>query len=319
MNIAKYIHGIVNEILVEHDSHIQRICEKMRENISTYDDDTLDLIDEYIKSIILEMNQVITGSGLISINGGVRPSNNELTEYRDDILSFYNIDASKKERHRRIPYLLITLVLISTVATCVYGLFFIMSISDSIGAENVVPILKKILLVDSTAFVDIVTSGTMKRIKDVQDQVRLSRNLLGSGVLDNIVNRLNVVYNMLQATDTNQHLDAIKANVNRIKYAYSWFRWSFGNTVGLTTTLMTLTAKDALIYILDKRRISNINKGIKEQEDIVAGFILYKTASSSERTKSKKRSKSSKQLMIEQDGGNKHKKNKTKKNKTKKN
>jgi hypothetical protein len=322
MNIAKSIHGIVNEILIEYDSHIQGICEKIRKNISKYDDATLDLIDEYIKSNILEMNEVITGSGLISTNGGVRPSNNELIEYENDILSFNNDSASKKERHRKIPYLIITLFLFSIVATCVYGLFFTMAISDTIGAENIMPILKKFLLLDATAVVDLISSGTMKRINDINDieyKARFARDLLGSGLLNTVAHKLDIMYRMFQATDAKQHLAAITANINKINYAFYWFRNFVGSTISLAVILRRESRKDALTYIVDTRRISNINKGIKEQEDIVAGFILDETTSSSGRTKSRNRSKSSKQLMIKQDGGNKHKKNKTKKNKTKKN
>ena len=311
MNLIESIHEIVNKILEQNDNHIQRICKKIRKNISKYDDATLDLIDEYIKSNILEMNEVIAGSGLISTNGGVRPSNNELTENSDDILSFYNIDASKKERRYRIPYMLITMVLFSIVTSYVMLVFLKMAVSDTIGEENVEPILKKMLRLDGTAIVDIITSATKRRLTDVRDEVGWYKFLISTGSMKNVVTGL---YGMFQTSDLNQHAIIISLNVQKITHAIYWLNWSGSATITLVGTLMVGQGREVLKYIKERNKNGKENNAIMAYEAAVKDFILDESVRSS-----KKRSKSSKQLMIEQDGGNKHKKNKTKKNKTKKN
>jgi len=218
---------------------------KIYKKLKKYDDNALDKLDAYIESQVLQLNKISVMFITPELNGvtGGNSDSNDMIEYNSEIISFDNSDARKSEQKKRISYGLITLVIISTIYTIILLVFLKMAIDDTIGGENIKPILKKVLKLDPSAVIDIITEGTLKQCDVARRDIEFYTNLVKSGDI------MHGLYNIFQSTDMNQQMSAVNVNIQKITYALSWFKYSSATSVVLIGKLTNDQGPAALEYI----------------------------------------------------------------------
>jgi len=269
--------------------YIQEVYNKIYTNLQYYDYNALNKLDDYIASQVSQLNKISTTFTSNGVTGGNGDSN-DLIEYNSEIITFDNSDAHKTKQKKRISSDLIALLIISTISTIVTLIFLKMAIDDTIGSENIKPILEKVLRLDSSALVDIIEKGTIKQFNVATRDIAFYKNLVKSGDI------MHGLYNIFQSTDMNQQMSAVNVNVQKITYALSWFKYSCATGMTLIGKLAYDQRDDVLNYI---RNMGTIKPKVLTDRTVNTSIKLLEGDKSS--------------------GGNKTKKNKTKKNKTKKN
>jgi len=269
--------------------YIQEVYNKIYTNLQYYDYNALNKLDDYIASQVSQLNKISTTFTSNGVTGGNGDSN-DLIEYNSEIITFDNSDAHKTKQKKRISSDLIALLIISTISTIVTLIFLKMAIDDTIGSENIKPILEKVLRLDSSALVDIIEKGTIKQFNVATRDIAFYKNLVKSGDI------MHGLYNIFQSTDMNQQMSAVNVNVQKITYALSWFKYSCATSMTLIGKLAYDQRDDVLNYI---RNMGTIKPKVLTDRTVNTSIKLLEGDKSS--------------------GGNKTKKNKTKKNKTKKN
>jgi hypothetical protein len=294
MTLKEAINKSVKEILKKNG--IKDIIKNISKNLDGFDANTLDILDAHVETQFLQMNKMLamletTGSKVLV---GGTPDNNTLIEYNSEILSFDNSAQHKSAQKKRISYGLISLLIILLITTMILYVFLQTAIEDTIGADQIGPIVQKLMRLDSSAIINIVTQATTTQFKVAKDDMKFYASVIKSGDI------MNGLYNMFQSSDIDQQLNAVRNNVQKIMYTARWFQFSVVTTAGLALQIIKTDGPAALEYIKKtnpiKQRIVDGRADISDNKP--------------KKIKSKKNTTS---------GGNKRKNNKTKKNKTKKN
>jgi len=277
--------------------YIKKVYTKIYTNLQYYDYNALNKLDDYIASQVSQLNKISTTFTSNGVTGGNGDSN-DLIEYNSEIITFDNSDADKTEQKKRISYSLIALLIISTIYTIVTLIFLKMAIDNTIGSENIKPILEKVLHLDSSALIDIIEKGTIKQFNVATRDIAFYKNLVKSGDI------MHGLYNIFQSTDMNQQMSAVNVNVQKITYALSWFKYSCATSMALIGKLAYDQKPAAVLKYIKKM-------GTTKPKDLTDRTVKLTDRTVKASIKLLEGDKSS--------GGNKTKKNKTKKNKTKKN
>jgi hypothetical protein len=291
MTLKKSIDESVKRILKK--KGIQDISKKISKNLDGYDSKTLDILDAHVESQVLQMNKMLamleTNSSK-TLKGG-SPNNDTLIEYNSEILSFDNSAQHKSAQKKRISYGLMSLLIISIISTMVLFVFLQIAIEDTIGSDKVKPILKKLMKLDSTAIIDIITEGTTNQFNVARGDMKFYASIIKSGdIMDGL-------YNMFQSSDIEQQLNAVRNNIQKITYAMSWLKYSSTTTAVLALKLVKDDGPAALEYI---KKTNPIKQRIVDGRADISDNKPNKIKPNKIKSKKNKTS-----------GGNKRKKNKT--------
>jgi hypothetical protein len=298
MTLAKLIGDYTTNILKK--KSIQDICKNICTKLDKYDNSSLDKLDAYVESQVLQLNK-ISKIFVTSDSKLVKGGTNELIEYNSEIMSFDNSDAHKSAQKKRISYGLMSLVVASTISTILMFIFLKLSIEEAIGVENVMPILKKLMTLNPAGLVDIVTKGTIKQAEVATSDMKFYVSLVKSGDI------FGGLYKIFQTTDGTQHLLRIETNIRKINYAFSWFKYSGCVNVVLIGKLVYGDRPAALKYT---KNMGNKKPQLITQDHINSIIVFDKD----KKVKSNKTKSNKTKSNVKTRGGNKTKKTKTKKN-----
>lgn len=285
-------------------SDMKKLCDKIVTSLDKYDKVDLDKLDAFVNSQASQFNEFAELFGSHSLNKikGGKSESNKVIVYNSEITSFDNSDADRSEKKRRIAYGLIFQVIAASISTLILFIFLRMSIEDTLGAENVNPILERLMSLNPAGLVDIVTKITTTQMDNATEDAKFHLSLLAKG---NFITGARGLFQMFQATDTAQHLLAIQVSTQKINYAFTWFKYSAGVNATLIGKLCLKEGPAALTYIknLSTKRLKVIT--IKKNDLFEIENSSVKTRSSA-KTKSTAITKSSAKTR----GGNRTKKNK---------